>query len=311
MVIVFLTLCLNIGLANADSNAGPQVLEVQTQFYPTTMTRYVAPGSSIAFRIDDINDFDTNFVSGGMCGGGYNEEVEDGNKQGRIWKYGGTVSGNFETFFSSTGYIDVYTVPSTASADQTIVLKAAIHDTRDSWHPMHDDWTDIATWTFVVSSACPTLSVHELVDLEPTRPNVGESYGNYVAVMQANGNPYPRANWNGTTFTEVLGVFTCNDTTEFIENRSGQEIEGGDTFTVGGVEPGGLTYTNYFFDWHDLYYEGIILRDGVRRAVGTYSQDYICKPDPSGIKSTFTVRNTCTNLDLGGPNERVKVVVTK
>lgn len=287
--------------ASTWSNAGIQSLIVHDDFYPSSMTRYVAPGCKISFRVVSLIDEDTETVN---CIPQTSVDDSD-KKEGRLRKSGGTVGGQpwSATFTQKGSTLYTYEVPADATPGQTITIVAEIHDTRDASDPRHDDWSTKETWNFTVSTDCPdTMTVDALDDQSGARPATGESYGQYRATMKASGTPPAgRSNWNGTTVTETVGALAGN-AAEWAAGIIGTASESDVTYTFG------TAANDKFYDEHSMEYAGIALATGVNTASCTSSQVYKC----SATKSyTFIITRTGNRLDAGGANERVKITTTK
>jgi hypothetical protein len=301
--IALLVLSMSAGLSHgAWSNEGEQVLTVNSNYYPTGMQRYVSPGATICFQVGTIIENDTNTPDDCNDPNGTEYEEDDDQKQGRLRKTGGTVSGTWSETFTSSCEVE-YTVPADACAGQTITIEAELHDTRDANDDRHDDWTTMETWEFEVSDDCPDgMSVAAMDDISGSRPNAGETYGRYRATMAAVGDPPPgRDNWNGTTVTESVGV-AVGDANEWISGVIGSSSNSGSTFTFG------TAGDNQFYDYHGTSYGGLMLAEGVNSAAYTRDQTYTCSPDD---EYDFTITRTGNRLDPNTPNERIKITITK
>jgi hypothetical protein len=309
MVTVLLTTCLMLaGAAQAAvtwSNQGQQSLLVNSNFYPPSMQRYVAPGAKIVFDVGEIIEKDSQWDCGVKLG-----EYDDPEKQGRLRKSGGTCPGTWSVTFSSTGR-QTYTVPTDpANIGKTIIIVAELHDTRPVVELRHDEWSTHGTWSFIISADCPESMSASMIDKSGTRPNPGETYGAYWAIMAAVGTPPAgRSNWNGTTVTEAVGPAVGNPA-EWAPGVIGSPDTSGSTFTFGTyVNDQQQLEDNKFRDMHSTNSPTLTyMAAGVNQASYTRAQVYTCKATKT---YSFTITRTGTRLDAGGPNERVKISITK
>ena len=309
MVRILLSVCVMLpGAAQAAlywSNQGQQSLVVNSNFYPPAMQRYVALGARIVFDVGQIIENDSTWDCGIKQG-----EYDDPQKQGRLRKSGGTCPGTWSVTFSSTGQ-QTYTVPTDpTNIGKTIVIVAELHDTRAVVELRHDGWSTYGSWSFIISNDCPDSMSASMIDKSGARPNPGESYGVYWAIMAAGGTPPPgRNNWNGTTVTEAVGPFNCDDDNVFIKGMDGLPGHQGSTFTFGTyVNDQQQLEDNKFRDVHSRAIGQLVLRPGVNTGTGTWNQVYTCK---STKTYPFTITDTYTRLDAGTPNERIKISVAK
>ena len=306
MVILPLTLLIlsmSAGLTQAGtwSNEGEQELDIDQDNYSMEETRYVAPGHTIRFDVYEIIENDTNTPDDCNDPNDTEHEEPDDQKQARLVKTGGTLDHDWVEYFSSTGPV-YYPCPADACAGDTITIESQLWDTRDVNDDRHDDWTTFETWEYIVSTDCPDSMGASMTDISGGRPNPGESYGKYLATMSAVGDPPAgRENWDGTTVTESVGV-TEGDANDFVEGVIGIPSTSGSSFTFGSAG------TNKFLDSHKAEFNKIILVNGVNSATFTSPQTYTCSPTKD---YDFTISRACNRLDPNGPNERIKITISK
>lgn len=304
--LIALAVCLSNSIATAQTwtNAGNQFFPVSFNLTVQQTAEeffYVQPGQSIIFQVGEILEYDRFTPASGDP-----EFHDDPEKEGRLSKTTGTAPGTWSVTVTAPGFF-TYTVPANAAADQTIFIKADLHDTRAETDRRHDGWSTKSEWKFKVRLSCPdTITVHANNDQTPG-VTAGATYGTWRMTMQVNGGVPGggAANWNGLILTEAVGPLAPTNAANFIAPWNTTAANSNDsTFIVG--EAG----DNRFYDTHSDVSNAttLSLQPGVAAGTRTQSQVYFCSTTKS---YSFTITHTHNRVGAGTPAEHVKIAVTK
>lgn len=241
------------------------------------LMRFLAPSATLNLRASTIIENDTKMTfdnSGNMTG---SAEYDDPQK---VLSFFIDASWDWtpDPILLMEGQQDGLDIPNDSPEGGTITITVCIGDKRDPADTgRHDIVETLQSVTYNISSACPdNIAVQSCVPLFPdpmliSHPDIGESYGHYIATMVAVGNPPAgRSSWNGTTVTESVGPMAAQNAADFLPNYIA-------TANANAVSGSSFTFdVNNTFQDHHAFFGSIGLAQGVGSGVATCNQLYQC-----------------------------------